>query len=129
MKKYATRSYKLTITLTVEGVKRNIVFTGRITDKNFYSYSTSNKAEQEALEKLPSFTKSFWIFEVNDEVIEEKKEEEPKDTTNYPEVKTLQEARLKLMELNPDLKPTSINAPVAIFKRAEELKITFSNLK
>jgi hypothetical protein len=56
-------------------------------------------------------------------------ENKPPDETDYPEVKTVKEARQKLIDLFPEeFKPAQLPNKASVLNKAAGKKITFSNL-
>lgn len=133
MRIYATRESQLSVMLTIGEREEFVRFSSNLRDEGIHIARVWDEQIWNELEKTNLFNVLFWFKEEReDPVIEEpkpKEEEKPDPSfTDYPAVKSLQEARVIIMQLNPEIKPFSLNAPVAIFKRAKELKITFSNL-
>jgi len=132
MKIFVTRAKKLTVTITVDEVRTNIIFNQYISDLQYKAYFCKDEKVAEALEGTTSFNAEYWLHEVVEDIpeIEPEPEIQPESTDkDYPGVKTLQEARMILMEVIQGLAVKTIPNKTAILTKAKEAGITFSNLK
>jgi hypothetical protein len=143
MRVYATRSKQLTLTLKVNGAKKNVVFNRGIREEGVMAIMLIDKDEIAALEATHAFNKEFWFYEERPDVqpkvlpksnrkvyykpgTEPEAKEEVK-ATDYPEVTNGQKAKLLLLSLVKGSVHADFNNSEKARAKAKELNITFSN--
>ena len=89
------------------------------------SYTTSDEAEQKALENSPYFGKSFFIESIQQE--QETEKEAPKAALAVVEVNDIEEAREYLMN-NYGYSGSSLRSKKAILDAAQEKNIEFTGI-
>lgn len=120
MKKVYKSNNNLTVPIVVGGkIIRYVSFT----DEN-KTFVTSDEVEQTALESLESFGTLYKLVEETVCIPEDVKRE----LSIYEEVTSLSEAK-DVLRTDFDISHQQLRTPASIMAKAEELKISFPNLK
>lgn len=115
--------YKATNYLSVPIVMNGkIVGYADFTDEH-YTYSTRNKDIQKSLESLPCFNSLFKLLRKVED-----KPEKKETKKSFNTIKSWQEAK-NVLATKYKVDESLINTPESIIKKADELNISFPNLK
>lgn len=98
--------------------------------KRYPNYGVTYKMEGEKEAKKPELKVSTKKEEVNEPEEEVNfDEEDDSETKEFPEISTVQQAGLKLKQVNPKLKTADVNNREKVDAQAKELNVVFPNLK
>ena len=120
MKKVYKANNNLTVPIVVDG---KIVKYVSFTDEN-KTFITVDEVEQTALESLGSFGTLYKLVET----VESKPVETKREPSEYAEVTSLSEAK-DVLRTDFEVSHQQLRTPASIMAKAEELNISFPNLK